>query len=89
MSLRKEFVFEVTAMPKYTKYTPPPGYRGSEYYLQKYRLRPAELKHAREKGLKFLKVGSRYYYKEQELNDFYAGKYGLPEEGEPDGSRDH
>ena len=66
-------------MSKYQKQTPPEGYEPTWYYTQKYGLRARELATARTLGLKHVRIGQRYYYKEQELNDFYAGKYGLPE----------
>lgn len=56
----------------------PPGYLPSEFYFYKYNLRARELKVARAHGLKHLRVGNYYFYKEKELNDFYAGKYGTP-----------
>lgn len=60
----------------YTHPKPPQGYLPTAYYRYKYRLYPRELKRAREHGLRYLKVGERYYYLEKDIHDFYAGKYG-------------
>ena len=50
----------------YTHPKPPQGYLPTAYYRYKYRLYPRELKRAREHGLRYLKVGERYYYLEKE-----------------------
>lgn len=47
------------------------------YFNKKYALYSAELKAARKNGLPYRKSpGGIYYYREKDINDYYAGRIG-------------
>ncbi len=51
-------------------------YWRSEYFKDKYRVRGYELQRAFENGLPFILKSNQYYIREQDFNDYYAGKIG-------------
>ena len=52
------------------------------YYLAKYKLRVDALSVARSNGLPYIREGGKRYYREKDINDYYAGKIGYDVEGE-------
>ena len=52
-----------------------------KYCLDKYKLHGYMLTEARKNGLPYIKEGGKRYYREKDINDYYAGKIGYDVEG--------
>ena len=46
------------------------------YFFLKYDISPYMFKKMRSNGFPFKKIGSRYYYREQDIHDYFSGKIG-------------
>ena len=51
-------------------------WKGQQYFLRKYAMEAASLRAARANGLPFKKYGRLYFYREKDINNYYAGKIG-------------